>query len=679
MTFNAYQQYDSQTGATTVYTISFPYLDRDHVVVTLGGVTLTVGTDYTFTSDTQLTFTPAPTGDLVIKRVTPVASSIVDFTSGAALTETDLDRAHLQALYASSETRDTATVDVNTLQKYVDDAALYDLGPEGTPQAWSFTATASQTDYTLSGPTPDSTNDDYFIVTVDGLSKRPGTDFTVSTANVMSLTVGATVGQIVSVRNLGRQRTLNTINDASVTSAKLNSACGVTASGGTTERSFATHFGDVVNVLDYGADATGATNSTAAIQAAIDAAASKTVYFPAGTYIVNSANLEIDDNGARLVGDGVGSKIQLTGYSIKVPASTDTATYEDIRFVDLYMKRTDGGGPVVDLAGDQGSGHKIQATSFTGCKIEGGSIGVDLEGCENVTFDRCRFIDCTKHINAADGTDIPVIHCVISNCWFKGHTYGVYLEGARSVTMRGCYFTGTSANDVVVHDRCRDIEVDSCRFEDSDADPNIILGNDPAGPTNSDGIRVINCLFDHTGSTKNHIIKMQRALNVLIEGCSFYGSQDKDIENVPAATNSTSGFFDNNKTDNALCDTTDANFYERNKEVLFDVMSFVRGTIDFSSGGAGTLASPGNTSIAKGTEEVVNATMTGAQIGDFTWVTLGQSSAFSADLIVTSKCVTADQVEITFNNNSSTSTINLTAETTCRILRISRDTFDEID
>jgi len=679
MTFNAYQQYDDQTGATSVYTISFPYLDRDHVVVTLGGVTLTVGTDYTFTSDTQLTFTPAPTGDLVIKRVTPVASSIVDFESGAAITERDLDRANLQALYAAAETRDTATVDVETLQDYVDAASLYDQGPEGTPQAWSFTATGGQTDFTLSTPTPDSTNDDFFIVTVDGLSKRPGTDFTVSSSNVMTLTSAATVGQIVSVRNLGRQRTLNTILDASVTSAKLSSACGVTADGGTTERSFITRFGDIVNVLDYGADATGATDSTAAIQAALDAAAGGTTYFPAGTYIVNSANLEVDDNGARLAGDGVSSKIELTGYSIKVPADDDAADYEDIRFVDLYMKRTDAGGPVVELAGSEGNGNWIYAASFTACKFEGGSIGVDLEGCENVTFDRCRFIDCTKHINAADSTEIPVVHCVILNCWFKGHTYGVYLEGARSVTMRGCFFTGTSANDVVVHDRCRDIEVDSCRFEDASPDPSIILGNDPASPTNSEGLRVINCLFEHTGTTKNHFIKMQRAIRVLIEGCSFYGSQDKDIENVPAATNSTSGFFDNNYTDNVLSDTTDANFYERNKEVLFDVMDFVNGSIDFSSGGAGTLANPGNISIAHDSEEVVNVPMTGARFGDFVWVSFGQSSAFTSNLITTAKVVTADEVEITFNNNSSSSGINLSANTTVRILRIPRDTFDEID
>jgi len=44
--------------------------------------------------------------------------------------------------------------------------------------------------------------------------------------------------------------------------------------------------GSAVNVLDYGADPTGTDDSTAAIQAAIDA--SSDVYIPEGDYLVTS-------------------------------------------------------------------------------------------------------------------------------------------------------------------------------------------------------------------------------------------------------------------------------------------------------------------------------------------------------------------------------------------------------
>lgn len=70
--------------------------------------------------------------------------------------------------------------------------------------------------------------------------------------------------------------------------------------------------GQYVNVLDYGVDNTGNTDTTTAIQAAINAAAGRTVYFPAGTYIVTSTlsyktatTQGIFAPGIRLVGDGM--------------------------------------------------------------------------------------------------------------------------------------------------------------------------------------------------------------------------------------------------------------------------------------------------------------------------------------------------------------------------------------
>ena len=47
--------------------------------------------------------------------------------------------------------------------------------------------------------------------------------------------------------------------------------------------------GASLNVLDYGAVGDGVANDTAAIQAAVTAAAGSSVYFPAGTYLINSA------------------------------------------------------------------------------------------------------------------------------------------------------------------------------------------------------------------------------------------------------------------------------------------------------------------------------------------------------------------------------------------------------
>ena len=77
-----------------------------------------------------------------------------------------------------------------------------------------------------------------------------------------------------------------------------------------TKASYSMIEGAQVNVLDFGADPTGATDSTAAIQAAIDAAeggfgiyagTGSTVYFPSGVYLCG--DLEIKFTGQRLVGE----------------------------------------------------------------------------------------------------------------------------------------------------------------------------------------------------------------------------------------------------------------------------------------------------------------------------------------------------------------------------------------
>jgi hypothetical protein len=70
--------------------------------------------------------------------------------------------------------------------------------------------------------------------------------------------------------------------------------------------------GQYVNVLDYGVDNTGGSDTTAAIQSAINAAAGRTVYFPAGTYVVTSTlsyktppTMGAFAPGIRIVGDGM--------------------------------------------------------------------------------------------------------------------------------------------------------------------------------------------------------------------------------------------------------------------------------------------------------------------------------------------------------------------------------------
>lgn len=93
--------------------------------------------------------------------------------------------------------------------------------------------------------------------------------------------------------------------------------------------------GAYVNVLDYGADATGATDSAAAFQAAIDDAAGRYVYAPEGTYRINT-QLTYNTTtalapGLKLVGDGMSKTIfdtRVAGVAMLSLSGGDNYTFQ---------------------------------------------------------------------------------------------------------------------------------------------------------------------------------------------------------------------------------------------------------------------------------------------------------------------------------------------------------------
>ena len=97
-------------GSTKQFTISFPYVLKDHIVVALDNV---ANTGFTFINDTTIEFSTissatstqetsgAPKTGVAIEitRDTPVTNALVDFVDGSTLTAGDLDTAVLQLLY----------------------------------------------------------------------------------------------------------------------------------------------------------------------------------------------------------------------------------------------------------------------------------------------------------------------------------------------------------------------------------------------------------------------------------------------------------------------------------------------------------------------------------------------------------------------------------------------------
>ncbi|MEN3278971.1 MAG: hypothetical protein V7607_111 [Solirubrobacteraceae bacterium] len=100
--------------------------------------------------------------------------------------------------------------------------------------------------------------------------------------------------------------------------------------------------GAVFNVMAYGADNTGATNTRTAIASAITAAQSAgggVVYFPAGTYRIDSG-LSITANGITLMGAGIGATTIKAGSSF---TTGDMLYFNQVRYgrvVDLTIDST---------------------------------------------------------------------------------------------------------------------------------------------------------------------------------------------------------------------------------------------------------------------------------------------------------------------------------------------------
>jgi hypothetical protein len=169
----------------------------------------------------------------------------------------------------------------------------------------TFTCTAGQTTFTLSA-NPGSINN--LTISLDGAVLVAGTDFTWSSTTVV-LTLAAYLNQVLRVAYS---------TAAGVKAISPGSVVDVSVAAGSKLYNRIT---DLVDVRDYGADSSGLTDSTAAIKAA--ATASKRVYFPAGTYLCNSAlfdNVPVSQ-GLYWYGEKRGGLDQIDGTVIKYTGS----------------------------------------------------------------------------------------------------------------------------------------------------------------------------------------------------------------------------------------------------------------------------------------------------------------------------------------------------------------------
>lgn len=246
----------------------------------------------------------------------------------------------------------------------------------------------------------------------------------------------------------------------------------------------------IVNVLAYGADPSGATDSTDAIQAALDTGGN--VYLPPGQYLVNSsAGLELSVVGTRLFGAGVNS-ILLFGANAPASLITVNATHcviEDIAF-DMASGVTAGSGSCIDIL------ESTEHTEIVG--VAGFSTPTLLSTAGFIVYvARCYPRLCNGFIDATStSTNDQSVTLTVSDCYIDTCTTGITLTEADDVVISNvvAYTTDTS----VTINGSRGVMLTNCDLESKSADAALSITDDGDVPPE---VTVVSSLIQTTAES----------------------------------------------------------------------------------------------------------------------------------------------------------------------------------
>jgi hypothetical protein len=220
-----------------------------------------------------------------------------------------------------------------------------------------------------------------------------------------------------------------------------------------TKVSYSLITGTPANILDFGADPTGVTNSSAAIAAAL--AASDVVFIPKGTFLITS-NINIPRAGITLFGEGDTSIISYSGDNRRIVCNQDNFTmssffvngnkpnvgWETTNNFDFGLRVGDGATSRVD-------GLKVLDMTFKDIGLD----GLTIDNCQHVLVnDGCKFINCRRWGIVLDGgihgTSFVTINAKFFDSDFPTGPVGkVYPLGAIDIEP---FLAGFNCNDCVI-------------------------------------------------------------------------------------------------------------------------------------------------------------------------------------------------------------------------------------
>ncbi|HEY6731041.1 MAG TPA: right-handed parallel beta-helix repeat-containing protein [Solirubrobacterales bacterium] len=308
-----------------------------------------------------------------------------------------------------------------------------------------------------------------------------------------------------------------------------------------------------VTDVAHGAAGDGVTNDRAAIQSACDAAAEAgggIVFFPAGTYSIDSTStITVEDN-VTLVGVGRGSKVKCSNEetnSLLYMFRCVDGSHVQVRNLWLDGPEELGAEGEVRLLHHNGGGGSLLVLD---CFLRKGGTAIKVDAAaESITVARCEFTEQSEFGILTSGSSPGDIRISVRDCYFHdlGETtteHAIYVPNNHSLDVDGCSFADLSGYGVHVFgqssggDYCR---VRGCMFRG--AMRGAMITNKytltviahcqfSVAATNLQikvvgSARIVDCDFEAVANGFPDIANTSEAVppyEVTIRGCRFFGS-----------------------------------------------------------------------------------------------------------------------------------------------------------
>lgn len=294
--------------------------------------------------------------------------------------------------------------------------------------------------------------------------------------------------------------------------------------------------GAPVSVLDFGADPTGTNDSTTAIQAALDATINlgfsnkdaKTLYFPAGKYLVTSLN--IGGIGGVTTEDAYNKTIVCEGEIFGTNASGKIIEIEGAYQCAFY-------GLNVKNLSTASTSHAVKASrsyaiNFYSCLFKGGEYAFQLQGNLN-NFFGCFFNGASRAGFAMIGASADNLVNNGYGCGYEDNTgYGLEINRSSGSTPfdfvnHGAYFEGNDLGHVRIYNNLGNVSFEDCYFAMNDTLLDGITYGGTVSSTINNKSRVENCTFvaNGVGIAFNCVSRESGTASTAMGGVTYRGNR----------------------------------------------------------------------------------------------------------------------------------------------------------